>query len=375
MMISAKWELVFFIGMLVCLVSCSNDDDSNDSSNGGADDPIEDPVPNESLPDLTFLSQTDIPGNSLDLWGFTKNGEEHVVIAGTRNTAIVNIEDPSDPEVVSIISSAGFDVKVWENYLYIAEGGHLEGDPPSTIYNISNLESPVLVGTFPAVHNIFIDDFGYLYVSGYHPNSSITGSEGLNMSIYDLNNTPETPELIWTAPGQPSVPVHDMAVINNTLYAFDIELHKVDIYDVTDRKAPELLGTYQFTDESNVHSGWPSTSEQYLYVCLEEAAGDEDIVILDISDPADINISGTIHDTGFTVHNLYVIGNLAYTSFYRAGLRVYDITDPTDPILYYEYDTNNATSTTGAFGVYPFSESGYISVSDVEFGLYVFKAE
>ncbi|UNY99787.1 choice-of-anchor B family protein [Zhouia spongiae] len=359
----------FFVCLLTFTISCSKSSPSDTIA------------PDNPLPDFSFISQTDIPGNIHDIWGFTKNGEEYAVITGKNNeseagnTTIINISNPSNPNVVSTILTEGADVKLWKDFLYIAQGGITEGDPPSAIYNISDPETPVFVGTFPAFHNIFIDRLGYLYVSGYHPNAAIPGSEGLNVSIYDLNNTPDDPELIWTAPDndQPSVPVHDMAVVNNKLYVFDIELSKVDIYNVIDRNAPVHLGTYQFTNNQKVHSGWPSTSEQYLYVCLEEGAAGEDIIILDISDPAAAFMVGSIHDRNNTIHNLYVKGNRAYTSFYKAGLRVYDLSVPSAPELLYEYDTNGSSPGLGAFGVYPFSASGYISVSDVENGLLIFE--
>ena len=83
---------------------------------------------------------------------------------------------------------------------------------------------------------------------------------------------------------------------------------------------------------------------------------------------------GIIQDQEHAVHNLYVIGKYAYVSFYGAGLRIYDISEPKQPRLFYEYDTNGSSQGLGAFGVYPFSANGIISVTDYENGLFIFKS-
>jgi hypothetical protein len=55
-------------------------------------------------------------------------------------------------------------------------------------------------------------------------------------------------------------------------------------------------------------------------------------------------------------------------------LRVFDISDPTNPIQIWEYDTylpNDHISYKGAWGVFPYLPSGNIIVSDMQSGLYI----
>jgi hypothetical protein len=48
---------------------------------------------------------------------------------------------------------------------------------------------------------------------------------------------------------------------------------------------------------------------------------------------ADLNINA------ITPHNPVVMGNKLYVSWYQAGVQVFDITDPTNPIRKGQYDT------------------------------------
>ena len=87
---------------------------------------------------------------------------------------------------------------------------------------------------------------------------------------------------------------------------------------------------------------------------------------------------GVIGDSTATVHNLYILDDLAYVSYYSAGFRLYDVSDPTMPRLLDEFDTaptDTGAGFSGAWGVYPFMPSGHIYVSDRTGGLYVFTLE
>ncbi|MBK7380050.1 MAG: T9SS type A sorting domain-containing protein [Ignavibacteriales bacterium] len=78
--------------------------------------------------------------------------------------------------------------------------------------------------------------------------------------------------------------------------------------------------------------------------------------------------------TGTTpVHNLFIKGNYAYISYYKQGLVVLDITDPTNPFMAGWYDTYTPTTGTynGAWGCYPYLPSGNILISDINSGLWV----
>ena len=75
-------------------------------------------------------------------------------------------------------------------------------------------------------------------------------------------------------------------------------------------------------------------------------------------------------------HNGIIKDDLLYIAYYHDGLRVFDISNPSNPIQVNSYDTylpNNHISYRGAWGVYPYLSSGNILVSDMQSGLYVFE--
>ncbi|HLB00464.1 MAG TPA: hypothetical protein VJO14_03675, partial [Bacteroidota bacterium] len=74
------------------------------------------------------------------------------------------------------------------------------------------------------------------------------------------------------------------------------------------------------------------------------------------------------------VHNVFVRESLAIMSYYTAGMRVVDITNPASPVEVGGYDTrpgDESFSYTGAWSVYPFFPSGRIIVGDMGQGMYV----
>lgn len=371
-----------FIFQITFSSSCSEENEPEKASK----EEIEDEP--KQLPIFNKLSQIDMPASSTsDVWGFEMNGKEYAVLANRgENTTIVDVSDPLLPTIVSTtVTMGGLDVKVWGNYLYVGQGSNSEQVEPyfSQIINISNPSDPTIVGTFPAVHNIFIDEYGYLYLTGYYSNSNISGSTSQGISIYDLNKDPEKPELVWTDTSVEEHlrgPAHDISVIRNKLYVFGSGRSgsETEIYNVNDQSSPIFLGSYDFQQNLTVHSGWVTEDDKYLFVCIEERNEENiDVLILDIANPANPILVGGIHDKNHIAHNLYIIGDYAYVSFYGAGLRIYDVSTPNLPILIYEYVTNDSSKGgfTGAFGVYPFASSENIYVSDTDNGLFIFSQE
>ena len=104
-----------------------------------------------------------------------------------------------------------------------------------------------------------------------------------------------------------------------------------------------------------------------------------DVKMLDVSDYSNISVLATFNsgvDPNSMAHNGIIKDDLLYIAYYHDGLRVFDISNPSNPIQVNYYDTylpNNHNSYKGAWGVYPYLNSGNILVSDMQTGLYVFE--
>jgi len=295
--------------------------------------------------------------NGTDVWEYIdpNNGNVYAIVGG-NGMSVVDVTDPTNPTEVAHVSTVpGFDVKVWQNYVYCVNGG--SGN--AFIVDIADPTNPVIAGNFPSSHNIFIDDNGYMYAS--FP----------SLSIYDLNPDPLNPTLL-TVVGSEG---HDATVRGDLL----IDCHGfvgTNLYDVSDPSNPVLLSTITDPTITYHHQGEISSDGNYLYINDELSNNPTpDISVWDISDIANpVRVSDFADDA--TTHNMYVIGDYAYVSYYTAGLRVFDISDPSQLVLADEYDTNPASGAgfAGAFGVYPSPETGNIYINDSD-GVFVFKFE
>ena len=314
---------------------------------------------------ITLLGQIDVNGlgGINDVWGYVdSSGNEYALVGsgGSQGSlTIFDVTNPAQPVLAGQINNVpGFDVKVWKQYAYTVNGS---GNDSGAVIDILDPANPKVVGKFPSSHNLFISENGYMY------------AEFPGLEISDLNPDPTSPTLVW----QGGIEGHDATVVGDRLYDF----HGRDatrIYDVSNPANPIVLGSIQSPEIQYNHSGWPTQDGNFLFICDELSNHPGlDFTMWDISDMGNPQLVGGFGDPNATIHNAVIIGNRAYTSYYSAGFRVFDISDPSDPILIGEYDTAPRTgegfsNPLGTFGVYAFAPSGNIYTSDGEEGLFIF---
>jgi choice-of-anchor B domain-containing protein len=313
---------------------------------------------------LTLVGNLSITGLPIhDVWGYTdsSNGFNYALLgASTSGLRVVDITDSSNPKLVGSISGNqvyAIDVKTWKNFAYVVgENTSIRGK----IIDLSDPSKPVLSGSFPGAHNITITDKGFMYLS-------VPG-----LRIFDLNSDPTNPKLLYT---DNSCEGHDISIVGSTLYDFSNNCG-TRIYELS---KPDSLTTLGLVPLSGIyhHSGWPSEDGNYLFICDELASPNEnDITVWDIRNPSNASLVDSFSDPKAYVHNIYILGNYAYVSYYRAGFRVFNVSDPTDIFLVSEYDTDSTLDGPGYggnFGIYPFWGTDEILASDEENGLYIFK--
>jgi choice-of-anchor B domain-containing protein len=308
---------------------------------------------------LRLRSHIQTPGSfRTDIWGFIDSSDgKSYAVAGDQSGSGIAIIDVSNPDHASIVSTLpginGFDVKVWKNYIYTVSGGYIgNGD----IVDVSDPHHPQRVGGFPNSHNIFISAEGLLIDD--------------RLNIYDLTTSPTSPQLLYTGGSQG----HDVVIIGNRLYDFH-GYEGTRIFEFDDQLILRQIGA--IVDPAIVyhHSGWATADHRYLFICDELAKHPTaDITIWDISSLDNPVRVGEYGDSEAIVHNLYIVGNYAIASYYTAGLRIFDISDPQHISLAAEYDTSPFAGEqfAGAFGVFPFFNNGIIAVNDWQQGVFIF---
>ena len=329
------------------------------------------------------LSATNLYNNAYnEVWGYAKNGREYAIIGTTRGTHFFDVTNPQSPTLVDFVQgrdtgrqSVHRDYHDYQGYLYIVTD---EGKGSLQIVDLSYLPDSVSLvydqdTAIKLSHNIFIDSArGKLYSCG--------GGSSRKFSVYSLSN-PLSPQLIyrcetdiswWAANvGTSGGYVHDVFVRNDTAYCnAGSGLFVVDF-----STTPVLLGSISsYPDKGYNHSGWLS-EDGNTYALGDETHGKK-LKMLDVSDLSNITFLDTvgITDNSAILHNQIIKGDLMYVAYYYNGVYVYNIKNPSSPILTGFYDTSkelNFLSFKGCWGIYPFLPSGVLLASDMQEGLFI----
>ena len=312
-----------------------------------------------------------------ECWGLEVNGSEIAIIGSTDGTHFFDVTDPANATQVAYVAGVyqgggviHRDYHDFQGYLYVVCD---EGSSSTLqIIDISTLPDSVTTvydsnALFTKSHNIYIDTAtAKLYAC----------ASNTAMDVYDLH-TPTAPELIYSYNGVGHV--HDAFVRNDSAY-LNCGNDGFRIFDFSTVNQmgdqPTLLGTLtSYPDAGYNHSGWLS-DDGTVYAMQDENHG-YDVKLLDVSDFNNISVLSTFSsgvDPQSMAHNGIIKGDNLYIPYYHDGLRVFDISDPTNPVQTWEYDTyapSSHASYKGAWGVYPYLPSGNIIVSDMQTGLYI----
>ena len=327
--------------------------------------------------DSTLVGSNAYDNTYNEIWGLNINGREIAVIGSTAGTHFFDVTEPALSSQIAFVAGAYIgpgvihrDYHDIEGYLYIVCD---EGSTSTLqIVDITNLPNSVNTvydsnSLLNKVHNIFIDTATTkLYAC----------ATGEAMEVFSLTD-PQNPSLIYTYNNVGHV--HDAYVKNDTAFLNcgndGLRIMDFTMVNTLGDNPNELASFTSYPDAGYNHSGWLS-DDGTIYAMQDENHG-YDIKILDVSDFTNISVLSTFNsgvDVNSMAHNGIIKDNLLYVAYYHDGLRVFDISDPYNPNEVNSYDTyapNNHASYKGAWGVYPYLNSGNILVSDMQSGLYV----
>ncbi len=282
----------------------------------------------------------------------------HLLISADEDLRIYDVADPAAPVYLGVAAGVGAfnEIVVDGDYAYAT------GQQNLRVLDVSNPAAPSLVTTFPTTEQTLALalDGDRLAMSG------AVGNEG-TLRLFDVS-TPTAPTELgqltrsyWRCEG--------IELVGDLAYLTDGSL---DVCDLSTPSSPRLLGSVTFArttvkldrngdrlfltairgselySTSVVYSviispeGIVPTIETEVDLPIEEtavagdhaylAAGDEDLVILDMSDPASPVTLAQLALPGTAVA-IEVRGDIAYIAAEDGGLQIVSVTDPALPVL------------------------------------------
>lgn len=325
-----------------------------------------------------LLKNIDVAGRSYSaLWGYTApDGREYAILGYNRGTSFIDITDSAnirEVDTLSGLTSSWREMKTYSHYAYIVSEAT---NSKLQIVDLQYLPDSVsLVATwsyagYTKTHSIS-QSGNYLYLNGGNAASSVGG-----VAVVDVSN-PVSPVKMgeWNTEY-----VHDCRVQNDTIWAANVYTGKMSIINASNKSSLQFVRNWQAYPQSAVSThncAFPVTRD-YIYTTNEVSSPAGKLNVWDIRDLNNITFVRDWQPTGITsaiVHNIETYGNYAVIAHYTAGIRILNISNPSNPVEVAWYDTypsSNSTNFSGCWGVYKFS-SGKIIGSDISNGLFVIK--
>lgn len=308
------------------------------------------------------------------LTGYTApDGREYAIVGGHDGTYIVDITVKPIKLISFIPGSPSLwrEMKTYSHYAYVVTETPTPY-PGLQIIDLANLPaSAELVAQdstwFRTAHTI-TQEGDYLYINGTNADA---GANGGTM-IFKISDDPVHPQAVSA---YTTTYVHDCTVRNDTLYTAAIYNGELDItYLGPKRDKLEPIAEIRYPG-GGTHNCDLTTDGTYVMTTDEVGETPKTLKVWDIHDRNDITkVADYTPAAGEIVHNVHIKGDLAFVSWYTAGTRILDISDPRDPAQIGYYDTFDGASMTmtGNWEVYPYLPSGKILAGDMVSGLYVF---
>ena len=366
---------------------------------------------------MSFTPIRDIGGgrgiNLNDIWGWTdpETGTEYALVGRTDGTAFVDISDPQHPVYVGELPmtdssnvTAWRDVKVYKNHAFVVADN--AGEHGMQIFDLTRLrdvspdEAPVTFDEdarydqINSAHNVVVNpETGYAFIVGASGGGRTCGG-GLHMVNIDDPLQPTFAGCFADeSTGRKGTGYsHDAQCVvyhgpdgehEGQEICFGANETALSIADVTDKENPKAVAVAEYPGVAYTHQGWITPDHRYFYLNdeLDELSGKTEQTRTLIWDITDLDDPQLVKEYTFgptsTDHNLYIKGNRMYQSNYKSGLRVHDISNPTEPVEVAYFDTSpagdNEAGFAGTWSNYPYFESGVIAVSSIGEGLFLLK--
>ena len=365
---------------------------------------------------VSFLPAREVGGGRgimvSDIWGWVdpQTGREYAILGRFDGTSFVDVTDAGNPVYLGnlpltegAMPNLWRDMKVYADHTFIvADNAGEHGMQVFDLTRLRDVTNPPVefdedahYAEFASAHNIVINEAsGFAYVVGGSGGGETCGGALHMVDIRDPRNPtfagcfadPETGNNGsggYTHDAQCVIYEGPDADHAGREVCFNASATKLGIGDVTDKDNPTPISNAAYPNVAYSHQGWLSEDQRYFYLNdeLDELSGGTTgtrTLVWDVQDLDDpVLVNEFVQDNEASDHNLYIRDNLMYQSNYVSGLRIFDISDPENPVPAGFFDTVPGSPDTpgfaGSWSNYPFFPSGNIIVSSMREGLFVLK--
>ncbi|MYE33666.1 MAG: choice-of-anchor B family protein [Gemmatimonadales bacterium] len=365
---------------------------------------------------VSFLPAREVGGGRgimvSDIWGWVdpQTGREYAILGRFDGTSFIDVTDAGNPVYLGnlpltegAMPNLWRDMKVYADHTFIvADNAGEHGMQVFDLRRLRDVTNPPVdfdedahYAEFASAHNVVINEAsGFAYVVGGSGGGETCGGALHMVDIRDPRNPtfagcfadPETGNAGsggYTHDAQCVMYEGPDADYAGREVCFNASATKLGIGDVTDKDNPTPISNAAYPNVAYSHQGWLSEDQRYFYLNdeLDElsggATGTRTLVwdVADLDDP--VLAREFVQDNAASDHNLYIRGDLMYQSNYVSGLRIFDISDPENPVPAGFFDTvpgsPDAPGFAGSWSNYPFFPSGNIIVSSMREGLFVLR--
>lgn len=345
-----------------------------------------------NLPLLSNWDDDSIPpawtGAYSECWGYVApDDREYAFLGSTKGTYVFDITNPSNPVLLNYFPTkdtvtlvVNKDYATYQHYLYAVSD---QGDNSLQIFDLQYLpDSVVKVYDTNVIskrcHTIFVENDRLYMASNTRPDGSFGP-----MDVFSIAD-PLNPVLLGTLSHPGFFSVHEVFVQNDTAYCAN-GINGLWIYNMKFPATPSLISIVDLYAESGYnHSAWlTADSKTMVFTDENHGRGVKVFDMTDINDPQlksmirsnMLQVPDSLSENGSVAHNPYIKGNLLFLSYYHDGVRVYDISNPSNPKLVAWHDTHPQNTSyysyNGCWGLFPFLPSGNIIASDITNGLFI----
>lgn len=311
---------------------------------------------------LTLVSQYSGPENAPWGYDFTANIDVHKGLAYVARREdglrIVDVSTPASPVEVGHFPAQNeylneVHVLEYQDRIYALLASSERG---AVIVDVTEPASAQLVAVAPldpglssGIHRMGLDvrEDGRTRIYSSDSGSPFVG-------IWDVTN-PAQPVFL----GRYQVPVsgarvHAASGAGDMLYA-SAKTEGLHVADISDPRNPVSLGVFS-KDPQYSHHSWPLTvsgpgGDRAIVLHGDEGYNAHlEVVDADPLSPTFMQLLGELSlRPSVSIHNFVVVGERAYVSHYQDGVRVVDISDPSNPTQVAYYNTWDADVAPGVF--------------------------